>query len=80
MWIAHFNSCFERFLGVLVYSDEKVACIVITQNVKCFLEEGNSRSIFLDEEKKIIPIFFVLNFLANVKMSADLPQSFLKRF
>ncbi len=34
MWIAHFNSHFARPLGALVYSDEKVACIVIrVQNV-----------------------------------------------
>ncbi len=63
-----------------MYADEQVACIVITLSIKCFLEERNSRSIFLDEEKKIIPkFFFVLNFLTNIKMSGDLLQSFLKR-
>ncbi len=41
-----------------MYSDEKVACIVITQSIKCFLEERNSTSIFLDEEKKMISNFF----------------------
>ncbi len=41
-----------------MYSDEKVVCIVITQNIKCFLEERNSKSIFLDKEKKIITNFF----------------------
>ncbi len=58
IWIAHFNSHFKHSLEALVYSHEKVACIVITQNIKCFLEERNFRSIFLDEEKKIILNFF----------------------
>ncbi len=31
---------------------------------------------FLDEEKKISLNFFHLNFLVNIKMSADLLQSF----
>ncbi len=48
---------------MLVYSDEKVACIVITQSIKSFLEERNSRSIFLDEEKKIIANFFSLYYI-----------------
>ncbi len=61
-----------------MYKDEKVVCIVISQWIKCFLEERNSGSIFLDEEKKMVLNFFVLNFLANIKISADLPRSFLK--
>ncbi len=82
MWIAHFNQrevdlYFKHSLGALVYVDEKVACIVITQSTKCFLEDRNSRSIFLDEEKKIIPnFFFVLHFLANIRMFVDLPEVF----
>ncbi len=53
--------------------------IVITQSIKGFLEERNSRCIFLEEEKKIIQIFFfILNFLANIKMSADLAQNFFE--
>ncbi len=37
MWIAHFNSHFEPSLGVLAYADEKVARIVITRSIKCYL-------------------------------------------
>ncbi len=58
MWIAHFNLRIERSLKALEYSDENTACIVITQSIKCILEERNSKTIFLDEEKKIIPNFF----------------------
>ncbi len=67
MWKVHFNFCFKRSLGALVYSDEKVVCIVITQSTKCFLEERNSGSIFLEEEKKIIPNFFRFQYLSKQK-------------
>ncbi len=81
MWIAHLNSHFEHSLGALVYSDEKVAYIGITQSIKCFLEERNSRTYFFGWRKKDYPkFFFVLNFLANIKMFADLSRSFLKGF
>ncbi len=65
MRIAHFNQCeadlrFERSQGALVYTDEKVVCIVITQSIKCFREEKNFRSIFLDEEKNILNFFSFL--------------------
>ncbi len=58
MWIAYFNSHFEHSLRALVYSNEKVTCIVIIQSIKCSLKERNSGSIFLDEEKKTMPNFF----------------------
>ncbi len=45
MWIAPFNLGFAHSLGALVYLDEKVASIVITQSIKCILQERNSRSI-----------------------------------
>ncbi len=43
-----------------MYADEKVVCIVITQNMKYFLEERNSRNIFLDEEKRLSEIFLAI--------------------
>ncbi len=73
-------SHFECSLGALVYSDEKMARIVITQSIKCFLEERNSRNIFLDEEKKIIPnYFFILNLSAKHKNVCRSPTKFFEK-
>ncbi len=78
MWIAHFNSHFERSVEALVYSNEKVVCTVITQSIKCFLEKRNSRSIFLDEEKKIIPNFFSSLISSQTQKCLPISQKFQK--
>ncbi len=79
MWIAYFNSHFEHSLGALVYSDEKVACIVITQSIKMFTLKKEILEVFFWMKKKdYSKFFFVLSVLANIKMSADLPRNFLK--
>ncbi len=62
MWIAHFNqhkadSHFERPLGARVYADEKVACIIITQSIKCFLEEKILEVFCWMKRKRLFHIF-----------------------